>query len=231
VPSGPHHQQESQMRKKTVSAAAALVMAAAVTLTACGSGSSSTNAAAVSGTKRQNPEAPTVLDPPFTKPNLVLTDDQGKSFDLRKETQGKPTLLYFGYTHCPDICPLTMSNLAIARKSLTKAEQAQLQVVFVTTDPKDDTPAQLHKWLPAAGDPSFIGLTGDFKTIQAAARTVGIGIDPPTHEKDGTVVSTHGAEVLAFSPKTNGGYLLYGDNTSAQQYAKDLPKIVKGEKP
>lgn len=221
------------MRKKTVSAAAALVMAAAVTLTACGGGSSSSSQAAVvsGGQQQKNPEAPTVLDPQFAKPDLVLTDDHGKTFDLRKETAGKPTLLYFGYTHCPDICPLTMSNLAIARRSLPKAEQAKLQVVFVTTDPQDDTPAQLLKWLPAAGDPSFIGLTGNFKTIQAAARTVGIGIDPPTHEKDGTVVSTHGAEVLAFSPKTNGGYLLFGDNTSAQEYAKDLPAIVKGAKP
>ncbi|MBP0457475.1 SCO family protein [Streptomyces montanisoli] len=226
------------MHKKQLTAAAALVAAAALTLTACGSGSSDTSAkpkaksssvADVSGA--QKPGAATVLDPPFTKPDLVLTDTHGKKFDLRAETKNKPTLLYFGYTHCPDICPLTMSNLGIARKALTKAEQAKLQVVFITTDPERDTPAQLGKWLPAAGDPSFIGLTGDFKKIQAAARSIGIGISPPVKKKDGTIESSHGAQVVAFSPKTNGGYLLFGSTTTAEQYAKALPKIIKGEKP
>ncbi|MGQ4514894.1 SCO family protein [Streptomyces sp. DW26H14] len=220
------------MRKKTLTATAALMAAAALTLTACGGDNSAAKPKSVADVSGgSTPGSATVLNPPFTKPNLVLTDTHGKKFNLREETRNKPTLLYFGYTHCPDICPLTMSNLAIARKSLPKAEQDKLQVVFVTTDPERDTPAELGKWLPAAGDPSFIGLTGNFKTIQAGAKTLGIGIDPPKKEKDGTIVSTHGAEVIAFSPKTNGGYLLYGDDTTSDDYAKALPKIIKGEKP
>ncbi|KKZ69472.1 hypothetical protein VO63_34145 [Streptomyces showdoensis] len=176
-------------------------------------------------------KAATVLDRPFAKPDLVLTDTQGKKYDLRAATKGKPTLVYFGYTHCPDVCPLTMSNIAIARKQLPKADQDKLQVVFVTTDPERDTAAELGKWLPAAGDPSFIGLTGDFKTIQAGARSIGIGIDPAKKEKDGSVVSMHGAQVIAFSPTTDQGYVLYGESTSADDYAKDLPKLIKGENP
>ncbi|MEU7020698.1 SCO family protein [Streptomyces sp. NPDC046203] len=176
-------------------------------------------------------KAATVLDRPFTKPDLVLTDTKGQSFDLRERTKGKPTLIYFGYTHCPDVCPLTMSNIAIARKQLPKADQDKLQVVFVTTDPARDTAAELGKWLPAAGDPSFIGLTGDFAAIQAGARSIGIGIDPATKDKDGTVVSMHGAQVIAFSPTTDQGYVLYGESTSADDYAKDLPKLIKGETP
>ncbi|KIF75445.1 hypothetical protein QR77_19225 [Streptomyces sp. 150FB] len=220
------------MRKKTGPALVTLAIAAALTLSACGSSggdSSSKSVADISGQSEQTSR--TVLDQPFTKPNLVLKDTKGKTFDFRKETQGKPTLLYFGYTNCPDVCPLTMSNLAIARKSLTKAEQAQLQVVFVTTDPERDTPAELAKWLPAAGDPSFIGLTGDFHAIQAGARSVGISIEPPVKQKDGTIVSTHGAEVVAFSPKTDGGYVLYDEDATAKDYSKDLPKIIRGEKP
>jgi protein SCO1/2 len=222
------------MRKKTFTAAAALMAAAALTLTACGdsgdsAGAKSKSVADISG--GQAPGAATVLDPPFTKPDLTLTDTHGKPFNLREETKDKPTLVYFGYTHCPDICPLTMSNLGIARKALSKADQEKLQVVFITTDPERDTPAELAKWLPAAGDPSFVGLTGNFRTIQAAAKTLGIGIDPPVKQKDGTIVSTHGAEVIAFSPKTNGGYLLYGDTTTSDDYAKALPKIIKGERP
>jgi len=124
-----------------------------------------------------------------------------------------------------------MSNIAVAKKQLPKAEQDKLQVVFVTTDPERDTPAELAKWLPSAGDASFTGLSGDFPTIQAGARQMGIGIDPPKKEKDGTVVSMHGAQVIAFSPKTDGGYVLYGEDTTADEYAKDLPKLIRGENP
>ncbi|MFF8957640.1 SCO family protein [Streptomyces sp. NPDC014894] len=223
------------MRKKT-GPAAALLLAAALTLSACSSGdgdSGSGDAASavtdLSG--RDQSGAGTALDQPYTKPDLVLTDTKGKKFDLREQTKGKPTLLFFGYTNCPDVCPLTMSNIAIAEKSLPKADQDKLQVVFVTTDPERDTPAELARWLPSAGDSSFIGLSGDFPTIQAGARQVGIGIDPAKKEKDDTVVSMHGAQVVAFSPKTDKGYVLYGESTSSDDFAKDLPKLVRGEKP
>ncbi|MEU7281288.1 SCO family protein [Streptomyces sp. NPDC045431] len=179
----------------------------------------------------QSQKAATVLDRPMTKPDLVLTDTKGQPFDLRERTKGKPTLIYFGYTHCPDVCPMTLSNIALAKSKLPKADQDKLQVVFVTTDPERDTAAELAKWLPAAGDPSFTGLTGDFPTIQAGARQLGIGIDPPKKEKDGSVVSMHGAQVFAFSPKTDQGYVLYGEDTTWQDYAKDLPKLIKGEAP
>ncbi|KPC68403.1 hypothetical protein ADL35_43725, partial [Streptomyces sp. NRRL WC-3753] len=151
-------------------------------------------------------KAATVLDQPFKKPDLVLTDTQGKKFDLRERTAGKPTLLYFGYTNCPDVCPLTMSNIAIAKKALPKADQEKLQVVFVSTDPEHDTPEVLGSWLKGQ-DPAFIGLTGDFATIQGGARTIGISIDEPTKDKNGKRVSMHGKQVIAFSPKDDAGYV------------------------
>jgi protein SCO1/2 len=217
------------MRKKTLSAAA-LVVAAGLTLSACSGGDGSAKGPVADVSAQANRPA-TLLDQPYAKPNLVLTDTHGKKYDLRERTKGKPTLIYFGYTHCPDVCPLTMSNIAIAKKQLSKADQDKLQVVFVTTDPERDTPAELAKWLPSAGDPSFTGLTGEFSTIQAGARQMGIGIDPPKKEKDGTVVSMHGAQVIAFSPKTDKGYVLYGEDTTVDEYAKDLPKLIRGENP
>ncbi|GAB2733639.1 SCO family protein [Streptomyces bullii] len=217
------------MRYKTF-AAAALLAAASLTLTACGSGDPGDKPVAVVSEEAASDKAATVLDKPFVKPDLVLTDTQGKKYDLRKETAGKPTLIYFGYTHCPDICPLTMNNIAVAKKQLPKAEQDQLRVVFVTTDPERDTPAELGKWINGI-DPQFIGLTGDFATIQAGARTLGISIDPPRKDKNGKVVSEHGTQVIAFSPKTNGGYVLYGEDAKVEDYTKDLPEIIKGENP
>ncbi|MCB5163249.1 SCO family protein [Streptomyces bambusae] len=216
--------------RTTRATAAALAVAAALTLSACGGSEPAKSPAVTDVSSSAKKQAGTVIDRPFQKPDLVLTDTQGKKYDLRAQTKGKPTLIYFGYTHCPDVCPLTMSNIAQAKKALPKADQDNLRVVFVTTDPERDTPASLGEWLTSQ-DPSFIGLTGDFKAIQAGARTMGIGIDPPKKEADGTVVSMHGAQVIAFSPKTDDGYVLYGDDTTAEDYTKDLPKIVKGENP
>jgi protein SCO1 len=216
------------MRNKTF-AAAALLAAATLTLSACGSEDSKSPVSVVSEESGSG-KAATVLDQPFEKPDLVLTDTHGKKYDLRKETKGRPTLIYFGYTHCPDICPLTMNNIAVAKKALPKAEQDKLRVVFVTTDPDRDTPAELGKWLKGI-DPQFIGLTGNFSTIQAGARSLGISIEPTKKDKNGKVVSVHGTQVIAFNPKNDGGYLLYGEDTTVDDYTKDLPKIIKGATP
>ncbi|MFI1868583.1 SCO family protein [Streptomyces jumonjinensis] len=219
------------MRKKTA-LATALVAAAALTLSACSTGGDDSGKEPVAEISAPGDVKPgTVLDRPYTKPDLVLTDTKGKKFDLREQTKGKPTLIFYGYTKCPDVCPLTMSNIAIAEKTLPKADQEKLQVVFITTDPERDTPEVLGEWLPSAGDASFIGLSGDFATIQAGALQMGIGIDPAKKEKDGTVVSMHGAQVIAFSPKTDSGYVLYGESTTADQFAEDLPELVRGENP
>nr|WP_206315275.1 SCO family protein [Streptomyces sp. C1-2] len=203
--------------------------AAALTLTACGSDDASDPVAVVSE-DASSKGAVTVLDQPFEKPDLVLTDTHGKKYDLRAETEKRPTLVYFGYTHCPDVCPLTMNNIAVAKKQLPRTEQDKLRVVFVTTDPKRDTPAELGKWLKGI-DPDIVGLTGGFAKTQAAARSLGISIEPTTKDKNGKVVSTHGTQVIAFSPSTDKGYLLYSQDATVDDYTKDLPRIIDGRKP
>ncbi|MFG3404237.1 SCO family protein [Streptomyces sp. NPDC048142] len=218
------------MRNRKAVTAAAFAAAAALALSACGAGDDKAGSSPIADVSAAPDRAATVLDQPFTKPDLVLTDTNGKEYDLREATKGKPTLIYFGYTHCPDVCPLTMSNISLAKRELPKADQDKLQVVFVTTDPERDTPASLGTWL-SAQDPSFTGLTGDFATIQAGARQIGIGIDAPKEDKNGNVVSMHGAQVIAFSPKTDKGYVLYGEDTTAEEYTKDLPKLIEGETP
>jgi len=218
------------MRTTVKTGAAALAAAAALLLTACGSSGAGGTADAAASVPAGSQSAGTLLDTPFAKPALVLTDNHGKPFDLVKQTAGDPMLLYFGYTHCPDVCPTTMSDIALAESKLPRADRDRLKVVFISSDPTRDTPARLNAWLGAI-DKSFIGLTGNFTTIQAAARSVGVGIDPPVKEKDGSVTVTHGAEVLAFWPKDDKAHVLYMSGTTSGQYAHDLPRIIRSEAP
>ena len=224
------------MRKTRTLTAAALLAAGALALTGCGSGSGSDGGPGDSQDKAVASSAPqkkggVVLDQPFDKPDLTLTDTKGEKYDLIEETKGKPVLLYFGYTHCPDVCPLTMSNIAVARTKLSAAQKKKLRVVFVTSDPKRDNPKELASWLRGQ-DPSFTGLTGDFDTIQAGARTVGISIERPYKKKNGDVVSSHGSQLLAFSPKDDKAHVLYSEgNTGPDILRKELPRIIEGKNP
>lgn len=217
---------------RTTTVAAALVAAAAVALSGCSGTDTGGKPDAVASVSHQGQDkGGTVLDHPFTKPDLTLTDTHGDTFDLRKETAGHPTLLYFGYTNCPDTCPLVMSNISIAKSKLPKAEQKKLRVVFVTTDPKRDTPEALGEWLRAQ-DPSFIGLTGDIKKVQKAARSVGVSVAPTHKDKDGDIVATHGVQVLAFSPKDDKAHVIYMEGEwTVPVLTKELPKIVEGKTP
>lgn len=219
------------MRNTTTIRAAALALASVLALAGCGSSGKEggSDKAVASGAPQK--KGGVVLDQPFEKPDLTLTDTKGEEYDLIEETKGKPVLLYFGYTHCPDICPLTMSNIAVARSKLTAEQKKKLKVVFVTSDPKRDNPKELGSWLRGQ-DPSFTGLTGDFDTIQAGARTVGVSIEPSYKKKNGDVVSTHGAQLLAFSPKDDKAHVIYTEgNSTPQILKKELPDIIKGENP
>ncbi|KIE24978.1 hypothetical protein LK08_21765 [Streptomyces sp. MUSC 125] len=210
--------------------AVAVVAAAGFGLAACGGSSDSGPVAVVSGPTASARPGVITLDTPDVKPALTLTDQNGHRYDLVKQTAGHPTLLYFGYTHCPDVCPTTMADIAVAARGLPAAERQELRVVFVSTDPDRDSPKRLKKWLGAI-DPRFTGLTGDFTTVQRAARSLGIGVSRPVKHKDGTETVSHGAEVIVFSPRDDKAHLFYASGTSERRYAVDLPKIVKGETP
>ncbi|GAA2113793.1 SCO family protein [Streptomyces synnematoformans] len=217
-------------RTATRYAAAAVTAAAVLTLTACGSGDDAGSAKPVADVSGGNTKPGVVLDTPKEKPDLVLTDTAGEKFDLAAETAGKPTLLFFGYTNCPDVCPTTMSDLALAKQKLAPAEQKKLQVVMVSTDPERDTPRRMRTWLDAM-DKDFIGLTGDFTAIEKAAKSVGVHVDKPVKEKDGSITVSHGSSVLAYSPKDDKAHVVYLAGVTAEQYAKDMPKLIKGQKP
>ncbi|UGY92487.1 SCO family protein [Streptomyces gobiensis] len=227
----PSHAPARRARRRRAGLGLALAAALAVGATACGSADNGDSDSVADVSTTQDTKQGIVLDRPFEKPDLVLTDTKGKEYDLIEETQGKPTVIYFGYTHCPDVCSPTMSNIDIAKRALPKADQDNLKVIFVTTDPERDTPESLDKWLAAVA-PGTVGLTGDFDTIQAASRSLGMAIDAPVKKKNGEILSQHGTQVFAFSPKDDKAHVIYpNDAATVENFEKDFPKLMKGQHP
>jgi protein SCO1/2 len=222
MPSLQHNPQRRSLLLGAVAATSGLL------LTACGGSSpvaSDSGGTVIQPSMEANksPYQGLYLTRTFTKPAVTLTDTTGKPYDLVQRTAGKAVLLYFGYTHCPDVCPTTMGDIAVAVSKLPKAQQRQLLVVFVTTDPARDTPGELRTWLNAFnGD--FVGLTGDIDTIIAAAKTVGVPIEAPVQGQE----PVHGDQVLGFLPSDNKAHVLYTGGTASAVYLHDLPLLIKG---
>ena len=111
---------------------------------------------------------------PRPKPvgDFSLTDTSGRAF-TRRDLGGGPTLVFFGFTHCPDVCPTTLLKLAQVRK---RAGLQGLRVLFVSVDPQRDTPPVLGMYVHAF-DPAFLGLSGDPQSIARLAANFGVAVN------------------------------------------------------
>jgi protein SCO1/2 len=190
---------------------------------------------AASGLKR-GPDAPHadrseasyrggLVTPPLIKPQFTLTNTSGAAFDFRAETQGYVTLLFFGYTHCPDECPLHMAAIATSLKQLAPEVRQQVKVVFVTADPARDTPSVLRAWLDHF-DRQFIGLTGNAAAIEAAQRLARMPAASKTVLADRAYEVGHAAFVLAYTTD-NLAHVIYPGGMTPSDWAHDLPLLVK----
>lgn len=127
--------------------------------------------------------------------DFALTDHHGKPRTL-SDFRGKLVLVFFGFTHCPDVCPTTLSEMAGIKKALG-ADADKLQVLFVTLDPERDTPAVMAGYVPAF-DPDFLGLYGDPATTEKVARDFKIFFQrvPGKDGKSYTIDHTAGSYVF-----------------------------------
>jgi len=164
-----------------------------------------------------------VLDPPFTVSKQALTDTAGQPYSLATSTDKKLTLVFFGYTNCPDICGTVMGNLASAMTRLDDRDRDQVDVVFVTTDPERDTGKVLRQYLDRF-DKSFIGLTGPIDEIAAVGKSVAVGMGEklPTGGYD---VSSHTTQVTGID--SDGEAPIYWSrSTSSLQFAQDIHTLL-----
>src|ERR1700737_1253465 len=137
-----------------------------------------------------------LVTPPLPKPEFVLNDTSGTPFDFWKRTQGSVTLLFFGYTNCPDQCPMHMANIGVALKKLPPGMADHVKLVFVTTDPARDTPLELRRWLDNF-DKHFVGLTGTEANLEAVQKASGVPTAHKTEPRNGNYSVPHANFVVA----------------------------------
>ncbi len=165
-----------------------------------------------------------LVTPPLLKPKFVLGDTSGRPFDFRQRTEGYVTLLFFGYTNCPDQCPMHMTNLGAALKKMPAGIADQVKLVFITTDPRRDSPAVVRRWLDLF-DRRFIGLTGTEQAIAAVERAAGVPLATRTAQANGNYAVAHANFVLAYS-KDNLAHVIYPGGVGKDDWVHDLPLLI-----
>jgi protein SCO1 len=153
---------------------------------------------------------------------LALTDQNGQPRTLG-DFKGKVTVVFFGYTQCPDVCPATMAELAEVKRSLG-ADGQRVQGVFVTVDPERDTPALLKSYM-AGFDPSFVALRGTPEQTQAVAKEFKVFYAKVPGKEPGSYTMDHSAGSYVFD--TNGRIRLFERyGVGPQALAADLKRLM-----
>ncbi|MFE7228206.1 SCO family protein [Nocardioides sp. NPDC057577] len=164
---------------------------------------------------------------PYQLSDTALTDTEGEPFSLSTDVARPLTLVFYGYTSCPDECPLVMSSLTAALTRLDEADRDKVEVVFVTTDPARDSQQVLRKYLDRYGK-DFIGLTGDLKDIVTLAESMRLYIGEadrlPSGGYDLGVHDTHVSAVTGGEAR-----VVWSMNTSPKQFADDIHHLLEEE--
>lgn len=165
-----------------------------------------------------------VFDPPRAAPEIVLPSSNGTQFKL-SSYRGKLVVLEFGYTHCADVCPVSLATLTAARQQLGAAG-ADVQVVFITVDPARDTPARLRTYLKPF-DPSFIGVTGSQQQIDALLKDYGISATKKMVDGSKTDYTMHHSSYLYFVDRKGMQRALMPFGRPASDFVHDLQLLLK----
>lgn len=155
-----------------------------------------------------------LLEVPRDIGEFKLVDHRGAVFDPER-FKGRWTLVFFGFTHCPDICPTTLSDLARLTDLLQDSKVATTQVVMVTVDPARDTPDRLSEYVPYF-DPEFLGVTGEFEQILVFAQRLNAPFRKVS-ASDGSYQMEHSANVALMNPM--------GDYHGFFRAPLDIPKM------
>ncbi len=215
----------AEPRRRTVRLGVAGVagVVAALVLSACGTGAPQETTA---GFTEHNPDGMhgAVLTEQYVVPDATLTATDGKPFSLTEDTTKPLTLVFFGYTHCPDICQIVMADITSALARLDDAQREQVGMLFVTTDPARDDPATLRRYLDRF-DPGFEGLTGDLQRIVDVGESLGVAIEKGAKLPSGGYEVAHGTQIVAVDDRDRSP-IVWTEGTSPDHLAEDLAALL-----
>ena len=161
------------------------------------------------------------IEPPLALADFTLTDQHNQPIRL-SDLKGKAVLLTFGYTHCPDVCPVNLANFKRIKQMLG-TDAARVAFAFVSVDGKRDTPPVLARYIDLF-DPSFIGMMGDDSATHQAAKQFGAAYFIDSDAVDYTV--THTAATFLVDPQ-NQWRRVYSFNLPPAQIAADIEQMLK----
>ncbi len=205
----------------------ACVLGLALLLAGCGTGSDDPGAdgpvtgVSVNDEDGMNGAVPTE---PYTVPDLALEATDGSRTVLARDADRPLTLVFFGYTMCPDVCQLVMADVANALNRLEPAQRERVAMTFVTTDPARDDAKTLRAYLDRF-DPSFEGLTGPLPRIVELGEAVGVPVAKGQKLPSGGYEVDHGTHVLGM---TDDGTvpILWTQGTPPELMADDIRRIL-----
>jgi protein SCO1 len=192
-------------------------------LAGCGGGEAGDDrVAAVSGTASTG-FAGSVVQQPYPLPDDTFTDTDGRSYVPAEDASKPVTLVFFGYTHCPDICNTVLANVASALRRVDDGVRERVGLVFVSTDPDRDTPDVVREYLDRF-DPSYVGLTASEATVRRAAADLNIAYAGKEPVEGGGYEVSHGTQVTAF---TKGrARVIWRAETSVRDLRADLTRLA-----
>lgn len=167
----------------------------------------------------------TVLPKPRPLPNITLIDNKGRPL-TPTSLKGKWTLVFFGYTNCPDVCPAALTVLQQAAQLMEKppAVAGKVRVLFVSVDPERDTPKVLDQYVRYFHK-SFVGATGTHEALTKLTRTIGVVYVIGKKNAQGRYSVDHSAQILLLDPQARL-YAVYTGPHSATRIAADMRKLV-----
>lgn len=159
-------------------------------------------------------------------PTSTLLTTSGRDFRLHEELAGTPTLLFFGYSSCPDICPIHLASIASAMQQ-TRTRYDQIQVVFVSVDPERDSPERIDEFLSHFDD-RMIGLHADLEVVESTLAQLdlpGPVVEGPDPRGEGDLIG-HPAQVIGFDA-SGRAQRVWPFGTRRSDWVEDLPRIVR----
>ena len=165
-----------------------------------------------------------LLDEQYVVPDTPLTDTDGQPYSLASDTDKPLTLVFFGYTHCPDICQVVMATMASAMTRLDEQDRERVDVAFVTTDPARDDEQTLRTYLDRF-DPSFIGLTSDIQTIIDVGKPLAVAVEQGAKLPSGGYEVVHSTQITAINDDDRVP-ILWTQGTSASDLADDIHQLL-----